>query len=243
MVTGEILNPALGYGAGVLTILSPCVLPLVPVVLTSAAQQHRLGPFALAAGLITSFTSVGLLLAIFGSRIGVDTEQVRKTGAIILAAAGGFLLIPQLQDRVAQAAAPLVGWAADRQLRFGDKGLLGQAVIGLLLGLVWSPCVGPTLGAAVAVASQGQRLPEVAVTMAAFSAGIASVLLAIALLGRTYFMRARNGIAARAKIAKLALGAVLILVGVSILTGLDRKIEAFFVTAAPDWLVQLTTAI
>ena len=243
MATGEILNPALGYGAGVLTILSPCVLPLVPVVLTSAAQQHRLGPFALAAGLITSFTVVGLLLAIFGSRIGVDTEQVRMTGAVILAAAGGFLLFPRLQDSVAQAAAPLVGWASDRQLRFGDRGLLGQAVIGLLLGLVWSPCVGPTLGAAVAVASQGRRLPEVAVTMAAFAAGIASVLLAIALVGRTYFMRARNGIAARAKVAKFALGAVLILVGVSILTGLDHKIEALLVTAAPDWLVQLTTAI
>jgi len=243
VATGEILNPALGFGAGVLTILSPCVLPLVPVVLTSAAQQHRLGPFALAVGLITSFTAVGLMLAIFGSRIGVGPEQVRMTGAIILVAAGGFLLIPQLQDRVAQAAAPLVGWAGDRQLRFGDKGLLGQAAIGLLLGLVWSPCIGPTLGAAVAVASQGQRVPEVAATMAAFAAGITSVLLAIALLGRTYFMRAKNGIASRAKIAKLALGAVLTLVGVSILTGLDRKIEAVFVTAAPDWLVQLTTAI
>lgn len=242
-MAGEVLNPALGYAAGALTILSPCVLPLVPVVLGSAAQQHRLGPFALTAGLITSFTSVGLVLAVFGSRLGIDAEQVRVTGAIILAAAGGFLLVPRLQDRVAQAATPLIGWAGERQEGFVDRGLLGQAVIGLLLGAVWSPCVGPTLGAAVAVASQGRQLSAVALTMTAFAAGIASVLLAIAILGRSYLMRVRKGVTEKAKVAKVALGAILLSVGLLILTGLDRKLEALFVTAAPDWLVQLTTSI
>jgi len=243
MQAGEILNPALGFGAGALTILSPCVLPLVPVVLASAAQRHRLGPLALAGGLVVSFTAVGFVLAAFGSRLVVDAGQVRTIGAIILALAGGFLLFPQLQDRAALAAGPLVGWAGDRQERFGDMGLLGQAVVGVLLGLVWSPCVGPTLGAAVAIAAQSQQLASVALTMAAFAAGIACVLLAIAFAGRTYFMRARSGVISRAKAAKIVFGALLLLVGLLVLTGLDRKLEAFFVTAAPDWLVQLTTAI
>ena len=242
-MAAEVLNPILGFGAGALTILSPCVLPLVPVVLGSAAQQHRLGPFALAAGLVVSFTSVGLLLAVFGSQIGVDAEQVRLAGAVILAAAGGFLLLPRLQERVAQAAAPLVGWAGNRQQRFDNGGLWGQAMIGLLLGAVWSPCVGPTLGAAVAVAAQGEQLSEVSLTMAAFAAGIAFVLLAIALVGRTYFARVRRDVTQTAKLAKIALGGILLLVGLLILTGIDRKVEAVFVAAAPDWLVQLTTAI
>ena len=239
----QVLNPVLGFGAGALTILSPCVLPLVPVVLGSAAQQHRLGPLALAAGLVISFTSVGLLLAVFGSQIGVDAEQVRLAGALILAAAGGFLLFPKLQERVALAAGPLVGWAGERQQRFNNGGLWGQAVIGLLLGAVWSPCVGPTLGAAVAVAAQGEQLADVSLTMAAFAAGIASILLAIALVGRTYFARVRKDVAQTAKLAKIALGGILLLVGLLILTGVDRKVEAAFVAAAPDWLVQLTTAI
>jgi cytochrome c-type biogenesis protein len=242
-MSGEILNPALGFGAGALTILSPCVLPLVPVVLGSAAQEHRFGPAALAAGLIVGFTTVGLSLAVFGSRLGIDAEQVRTSGAVILAAAGAFLLVPGLQERVAQAAGPLVGWAGDRQQRFVDKGLVGQAMIGLLLGLVWSPCVGPTLGAAVAVAAQGQQLSAVAATMTAFAAGIACVLLAIAMLGRTYLLRIRSGIAKKAHVAKLVLGGMLFLVGTLVLTGLDRAIEAAFVTAAPDWLVSLTTSI
>jgi len=83
-MSGEVLNPLLAFGAGALTILSPCVLPLVPVVLGSAAQRHRLGALALAAGLVASFTIVGFVLAAFGSMLGVDPDQVRLVGAVIL---------------------------------------------------------------------------------------------------------------------------------------------------------------
>ena len=64
------LNPLLAYAAGALTILSPCVLPLVPIVLGSAAQRHRLGPLALAAGLVGSFTIVGFAVAVLAHRPG-----------------------------------------------------------------------------------------------------------------------------------------------------------------------------
>jgi len=242
-MSGEVLNPLLAFGAGALTILSPCVLPLVPVVLGSAAQRHRLGAVALAVGLIASFTIVGFALAVFGSRLGVDPDQVRAVGAVILALAGAFLLLPKLQDRVAAAASPLIAWAGDRQQRFDNGGLWSQAAIGGLLGLVWSPCVGPTLGAAIALAAQGQQLSAVALTMAAFATGIAVVLLAVGLLGRTLFARVRGGLASKGKAGKAALGGIVLLVGVLILSGLDRIIEAEFVLAAPDWLVELTTAI
>ncbi len=242
-MAGELLNPLLAFGAGALTILSPCVLPLVPVVLGSAAQRHRWGPVALAGGLIASFTVTGFVLAAFGAQLGVDAEQVRTVGAVILGAAGLFLLLPKLQDRLANLAAPLVGWAGDRQQRFENGGAWGQAAIGVLLGVIWSPCVGPTLGAAVALAAQGQELSLVAATMAAFAVGIATALLVIALLGRRLLGRRRANLAANAKRAKAILGALLLLVSIVILSGFDRTIEGVFVQAAPDWLVQLTTAI
>jgi len=242
-MAGEVLNPLLGYGAGVLTILSPCVLPLVPVVLGSAAQRHRYGPLALAFGLVAGFTSVGFLLAVFGSSLGIDANAVRISGAIMLAIAGVFLLATPLQDALANAAGPLIAWAGDRQQNFDDRGLLGQGMIGLLLGLVWSPCVGPTLGAAVALAAQGEELGQVAATMAAFSAGIATVLLVIAFVGRNLFNRMKGSVSATAKSAKFVLGAMLLAVGLLILTGLDRSIETYFVTAAPDWLIRATTAL
>jgi cytochrome c biogenesis protein CcdA len=182
-----------------------------------------------------------LLLALFGSRVGIEAGQVRWTGAVILAAAGALLLIPRLQERMAQAAGPLIAWAGDRQLRFDGKGLMGQAITGALLGLVWSPCVGPTLGAAIALAAQGEHVSQVALTMAAFALGIASVLLAIALVSRKAFMRLRNELTAKAKVAKMALGGILLLVGVFILNDWDRRLEAVLVAASPDWLVNLTT--
>jgi cytochrome c biogenesis protein CcdA len=242
MVT-EYLNPLLAFGAGALTILSPCVLPLVPVVLGSAAQKHRHGPIALATGLVFGFAAVGFVVAAFGSKLGVDAQEVRFIGAAILAVAGIFLLAPRLQERLAYAAGPLTAWAGEKQSRFEDRGLTGQFMIGLLLGAVWSPCVGPTLGAAVALAAQGQQLSQVAVTMAAFAIGISSVLLVIAFIGRAFFNRAKSAMAAKAKTGKYVLGAILLGVGVFILTGLDRKAEALLLASAPDWLVQLATAI
>ena len=242
-MAGELLNPLLGFGAGVLTILSPCVLPLVPVVLGSAAQRHRLGPLALALGLIASFTTVGFALAVFGSRLGIDAEQVRSGGGVILAAAGIYLLAPVLQDRFALAAGPLIAWAGRCQQDFDNGGLIGQASIGVLLGVIWSPCVGPTLGAAIALAAQGQRLSAVALTMGAFATGIGSILLAIAFLGRKLFDRIRGDAAAKAKTGKLALGGILLIVGGLIMTGFDRLIEANFVETAPDWLIAVTTRL
>jgi cytochrome c biogenesis protein CcdA len=239
----NLLTPLLAAGAGALTILSPCVLPLVPVVLSSAAQRNRYGPVALATGLIAGFTVIGFAVAAFGSKLGVDPQRVRFVGAGILAAAGVFLLAPRLQDRLAYAAGPLMTWAGQRQAYFDDQGLWGQFAIGALLGAVWSPCVGPTLGAAIALAAQGQQLTEVAITMGAFAVGITFVLLAIAFAGRAVFNRSKSKVAARAKRGKLILGAILLGVAVFILTGLDRQLEAILVSAAPDWLVQLTTSI
>ena len=87
------LNPALAYVAGALTILSPCVLPLVPIVLSSAAQRHRFAPVALAAGLVLAFTATGFVVAAFGQALGIDTLVVRNAGAIILCLVGIVLLI------------------------------------------------------------------------------------------------------------------------------------------------------
>lgn len=101
------LNPLLGYAAGALTILSPCVLPLVPIVLAGAAQRGRWAPLALAGGLVASFTLTGFLLALLGAQAGFDGEGVRLFGAIILALAGLVLLVPALQRVVERAAALL----------------------------------------------------------------------------------------------------------------------------------------
>ena len=125
---------AFAFLAGLLSVLSPCVLPLVPIVLGTAAAEHRLGPLALAAGLAISFTIIGLFVATVGFAIGLDGDVFRSAGAILMVAVGIVLMLPRLQARVATAAGPVGAWAEERFGGVGAGGLSGQFAVGLLLG-------------------------------------------------------------------------------------------------------------
>lgn len=237
------LSPILSFAAGALTILSPCVLPLVPIVLGSAAQQHKWGPLALAAGLVSSFTVVGFTVAVLGASAGFDGEIVRTFGAILLVLVGIALVVPQVQVFLMRIATPLANWASQRQAGLERFGLAGQAAIGVLLGLVWSPCVGPTLGAATALAAQGEQLGEVAFIMLTFALGIASILLVIAFATRGFLTKWRGKLMSAGSGGKRVLGAMLFAVGIFIMTGTDRQVESALVAASPDWLINATTSI
>ncbi len=234
------LNPLLGFAAGGLTILSPCVLPLVPVILGSAAQANPRGPLALAAGLVLSFTMTGLVIARLGSIAGFDPDIVRYAGAILLVLAGLLLLVKGLQDRLTIFAGPLASWAQARQSGLAQRGLAGQLAIGALLGLVWSPCVGPTLGAATVLASQGGSFFAAATTMAAFGLGIATVLLGIAYAARASFAQRRMALMATGMTGKRVLGGILVAMGALILTGGDRLLEGLILSVLPPALIDLS---
>ena len=237
------LNPLLGFVAGALTILSPCVLPLVPIVLGNAVQAGKWGPWALATGLILSFTGVGLGVAALGASTVIDASSVAMVGAVLLIVAGGFLAIPLLQRWLSAAVAPLVQWANARQGGLERFGLIGQMAIGALLGLVWSPCVGPTLGAATILAAQGRSLASAAAVMFAFALGIATVLLLLSFAARGVLSRWRGRMLAAGHVGKMILGGAMALVGVLVLTGGDHLIEGFLVSVSPEWLTTLTTRI
>jgi cytochrome c biogenesis protein CcdA len=232
---------ALAFAAGLLSILSPCVLPLVPIVLGAAVTAHALGALALAAGLAISFTALGLLLALVGYGIGIDLGVFRFGAAAIMVVLGAILVVPSWQAQLATAGGPISSWMDRRFGGFASSGLAGQFAIGLLLGAVWSPCVGPTLGAASLLASQGHNLPQVTLTMAAFGIGAALPLILLGLLSRTTLMRARARLMSAGKLGKMAFGAAFILIGVAIVSGADRRIEAALVEASPQWLTELTT--
>ena len=201
------------------------------------------GPLALAAGLVVSFTAVGFAIAAFGSIAGLDGDAIRVAGAILLIGIGVVLLVPAAQTVVERAAAPLARWASARQQGLERFGLAGQAAIGVLLGLVWSPCVGPTLGAATVLAAQGEDLGAVAVVMLAFGLGIATELLVIAFAARNVLKRWRSSMLRAGGTGKRVLGGLLAMVGVLILTGGDRVFEGIVVSASPQRLTDATTAI
>lgn len=242
VMTGS-LNPLVAYAAGALTILSPCVIPLIPIVLGSAAQRHRWGPLALALGLVASFTLTGFVIATIGSSIGLNSQAIRLWSAVLLLLVGVVLIVPRLQALFEHAAGPLANWAGERQARLEQFGLAGQAGIGILLGLVWSPCVGPTLGAATLLAAQGKNLSQVALVMLAFALGIATVLLIMALLAQNVLARWRSKLMSTGTRGRRVLGVLIVVVGALIVTGTDHSLEAVVLGALPDWVTNLTTSL
>ena len=232
---------ALALLAGLLSTLSPCVLPLVPIVIATALGEHRFGPIALAAGLALSFVAIGLLVATVGFAVGLDEEVFRAIGAVLLILLGAVLLVPRLQLELATAAGPIGNWAQAQAGGFSTRGLSGQFAVGVLLGAVWSPCVGPTLGAASVLAARAENLVTVALTMLAFGLGAALPLLAIGLVSREALARWRSRLLTAGSGGRVLLGVVLVGIGALILSGLDKRIETILVEASPAWLTELAS--
>ncbi|MBR9970388.1 cytochrome c biogenesis CcdA family protein [Magnetospirillum sulfuroxidans] len=227
------------YLAGILSTLSPCVLPLIPVLLGSALQSHRLGPVALAAGLAVSFAGLGIALATFGFAVGLDGQAIRMAAALAMGIFGLVLLVPAFGRGFAVIAAPLAGHGNAVLGRISGDGLGGQFALGLLLGAVWSPCTGPTLGAAVGLAGASDTAAQAAAVMVVFALGAASPLLMLA-YGLASWRRHLAGFAAR---AKPVMGGLLLLVAVLALSGGDKALETWLVSVMPPWLVALTVML
>lgn len=237
-MTGEVL---LAFFAGVVTILNPCVLPLVPILVSSALGRSRLGPLALAAGLASSFATFGFVIVAFGFQLGIDEQAIRIAAGSLLILAGVLLLVPAGQAAISAAASPLTNKAGQILSRIDGSGAGGQFLVGLVLGLVWAPCVGPTLGAAIAAASQGDDLVAAFFTFLAFGIGVAASIVLFAYGSRKALGTRAKSLQAVARYAKPAFGAALVIVGLLIVTGFDRQLESMGLSLMPDWLIALTT--
>jgi cytochrome c biogenesis protein CcdA len=227
---------ALSFSAGALTVLSPCMLPLALIAMTSALERHRFGPLALAAGLAGSSAVLGLLFAMLG--FAVDRDLVRLGAAVLLVALGVVLLSLRLQGTFARLAAPLAERASRMLARTPRGGWVGQLLVGILLGAIWSPCAGPTLAAAITLAAQRTSVPSAAAVIAAFSFGAAIPLMALAYASRHTLGGRLESIA---RVARPLTGVALVVVGVLTLSGGDRVIETRLVDVMPEWLMDLTT--
>ena len=236
------LTLLLAFLAGLLTILSPCVRPLAPIVMAGARAKDVRGPLALAAGLATTFGIVGGCLASFSIELG-DTGLIRLFAAGAMVLFGLVMLVPALGMKAEHWLGPMAQLADKLAGFLPETGLFGQFLAGVVLAFAWAPCVGPTLGAAFALAASGGSLIAAIVTMAVFALGSA---LALLMAGYGFArIAARGKLWARqsARIGSFLLASVLVVTGMAILTGLDKTIEATLVAAMPDWLVLAATRI
>lgn len=231
------------YGAGLLTLINPCVLPILPIILASALQADRRGPVALAAGMGVSFVALGLGVTAFGSAIGLDEMLVGQIAAAFMVGFGLVLLTPRLGDVFASATAGMAGRAGAQLDDIDTTDLRGQFLTGALLGAVWSPCVGPTLGGAIALAAQGANLPWAAAIMTAFALGVATLIIGLSLGAREAIRGRAMKLQGLAERSKPVMGGVLVLVGVAILLGLHHRIEAWLLQVLPIWLQDLSVSL
>ncbi len=231
----------LSMAAGSLTTLSPCVFPLLPLVLGGALQKNRFAPLAMGLGMALSFTVIGMLVGAAGPALGLDGDHVRTAGGVLLLALAAVMLVPAWSERFTQWMAPLATGADAMSQRFSGGSLGSALLLGGVLGLVWSPCSGPLLASALTlVASEGGVLRG-GLILGLFGAGAAIPLVAVAYASRAGFGRVRGWVLARANAVKTGFALLLGAMGMLLLTGGDKWLEARVNAVLPDSWLRLTT--
>ncbi len=228
------------YLAGLLTLINPCVLPVLPIVLVSALNADRYGPVALAAGMSVSFVTFGLFVTAFGPAIGLTQDLIAQIGAVLMIVFGAVLVVPMFARRFETATAGFAS-SADAQMSSVDaSGKRGQFLGGLLLGAVWSPCIGPTLGGAIALASQGQNLAYAGLIMVCFALGVSTLIIGLGLGAREAIRSRAQALRGLAERSKPILGVTFIAVGLMLYFQLHHIIEGWALDHMPIWLQDLS---
>ena len=231
------------YFAGLLTLINPCVLPVLPIVLVSALNAHRAGPLALAAGMSVSFVVFGVLVTAFGASIGLTQDRLAQIGAVMMMAFGLILVVPMFAQRFEMATAGVAAGADTRMNTLNARSLRGQFAGGLLLGTVWSPCIGPTLGGAIALASQGENLGYVTLIMTAFAMGVSTLILGLGFGAQEAIRPRAQALRGLAERSKPIIGATFLAIGALLFFEIHHLIEGWLLNVMPIWLQDLSVSI
>jgi cytochrome c-type biogenesis protein len=236
------LDISFAYVAGLLTLINPCVLPVIPIALASSAG-HRLGPAALATGMSLTFSTFGVLITAIGPAIGLSADRFSQIGALMMVLFGLVLLVPRLNSAFATATSGFAANADGQMHAIDNDGLTGHFLGGMLLGAVWSPCIGPTLGGAISLASQGTSLLWAAAIMLAFSLGISTIILGLAYGTREAIRSRQQSLRRIAERSKPIMGVAFTVVGAMIFFKLNQRLEGAILDAMPIWLQNLSVVL
>ncbi|HEY7630615.1 MAG TPA: cytochrome c biogenesis protein DipZ [Thermoleophilaceae bacterium] len=223
--------------AGAATAVTPCVLPVLPALLSASAVGGRRRPIGIVIGLAITFTVAVVALASLVKGVGVAAGGVRIAAEVVLLGFGLSLLVPGV---AAKLEAPLAGLSRFGPRTRGDGFWSGMGVGGAL-GFAYTPCAGPILAAVISVSATQGTSAQIVVIAVAYAAGSAAVLLLLGLGGRRiadHIRRAGRGLA-----LQRVLGVVMIATAVAMATQLDVKVENSFAAHLPTALVNPTSGI
>jgi len=216
----------LAGAAGVATIASPCVLPILPMLLGfSVGQQDRTRPLFIVLGFVLSFTAAALAFNATTQLVGLSPEAVRTGSTILLLLAGLVMLVPALSDRLPK----LNLGIADFGQRIGSQtgsGPVGALVLGGALGAVWTPCAGPVLASVLALVATNGDSSQALPLLTAYAVGAGLPMLLIAYGGQTVMHRIRPLMKRSSSIRK-GFGFAVVLTAVAMLAQVDGSFTAW----------------
>ena len=226
------------FVAGIVTILSPCILPILPIVLAGSVTGGKRRPYGVATGFILSFAFFTLLLSSIVKATGVSATTIRLLSIVVVAVFGLTLVISRMQVVFERLISKLSAIAPKQSV--SDGGFWGGLVIGGSLGLVWTPCVGPILASVLTIAATATVGGESIIITLAYSFGTAIPLLLIIHGGRTLLQKNPWLLQNSAKIQK-AFGVLMIVTAVSIFFNFDRRFQRYILTKFPNYGLGLTS--
>jgi cytochrome c biogenesis protein CcdA/thiol-disulfide isomerase/thioredoxin len=236
---------AFAFISGVITILSPCILPVLPIVLSGSVGQGRARPYGVLAGFVVTFTTFTLALTAIVQALGLPVDTLRYVAVALLVLLGFVMLVPKLHtgfERLTSMVSSRFsiggGGRADAEKK-QRAGFWSGVPVGFSLGVVWTPCVGPIMASVIGLALT-QRVDGGAVLITlAYTFGTSIPMLAIMLSGRSLLNRVPGLTRNMAKIQK-AFGVVMIVLGVAIVFGWDLRFQTAVLRAFPNYGSGLT---
>jgi cytochrome c biogenesis protein CcdA/thiol-disulfide isomerase/thioredoxin len=215
----------MGFLSGVVTVLSPCILPILPIMLSGAVGGKR-RPYGIVVGFVLSFATFTVFATFLVQSLGIDLDTLRYIAAAILALLGLTLILPRLQEKINSL-------VKIPQLNTGQKtGFGGGLATGATLGLVWAPCAGPILAAVITLAATAQAGVGSFLVVLSYALGTGVVMLLIILGSRRVLERVRKLYAHLGTIHKI-FGVLVIIAALGIVTGYDRKVQTYIIDITP----------
>ena len=227
--------------AGIITILSPCILPILPILLSSSVggvESGKARPLGVVTGFVLSFTFFTLFLAVIVRVSNISADTLRIVAVLVVAGFGLSLLVDKLQQKVEMLFSRLASRVPQSSPR---SGFGAGVVVGLSLGLLWTPCVGPILASVITLALSETVTANTLLVTLAYSLGTAIPMLLIMVGGRKLLQSVPWLLQNTAKIQK-AFGILMLLTAIAMLAGVDRQFQTFILDRFPQYgagLIQL----
>lgn len=228
----------LALAAGAITVTSPCIIPILPIILGSVLKDHKWYPVYLVLGMATTFTTLGVLSGIFGSNLPIDRVFLNELAVWLIGLMGVVLLVKPLGDLFYRGTLALTSSLGARNPQANQLGQPSEAfALGSLLGIVWAPCAGPILGSIILLASSTGSVVKAGLLLFTYSVGAGIPILLIAYGGKRAVV-GRKFIQQRSGQLKTAFGIILIITAILMATGVLRQFESLIVPFLPIWSSQ-----